>query len=154
MSTRTPRTPARRVRTATAACTSAALTGWALAAPASAHAMTASTPVYGMTSGRLASSSVAVLALVAAVVGGLALARARRSGAPGSAPRGRGGVAAVVLGLLAAGAGAVLAATADGGLGSGSGVGGAVVAVVLGLAAVVLGGLAATRAPQGGTARV
>ncbi|MFS0702856.1 hypothetical protein AB6N24_23010 [Cellulomonas sp. 179-A 4D5 NHS] len=32
--------------------------------------------------------------------------------------------------------------------------GGAVVAVVLGLAAVVLGGLAATRAPQGGTARV
>ncbi|MFS0701680.1 hypothetical protein AB6N24_17035, partial [Cellulomonas sp. 179-A 4D5 NHS] len=92
MSTRTPRTPAGHTLTVAAASTTAVLTGWALAAPASAHAVAASTPVYGMTSGRLASTSVAVLALVATVVGGLALARARRSGAPGSAPRGRGGV--------------------------------------------------------------
>jgi hypothetical protein len=91
---------------------------------------------YGMTSGRFLPTAVAVLALGAAVLGGLA-----RTGRTGR----RGAVTAVVLGLGCAGLGAALAVTADGGLGTGNGLGGSVVAAALGLVALGLGGTALSR---------
>jgi hypothetical protein len=91
---------------------------------------------YGLTSGRLVSTSAALVALIGVVAGGLALAS-------GSAP-GRAG-AGIGLGLIGVVVGGFSAATADGGLGTGSGLGGAVAAVALGLLAVVLGGLAQLR---------
>ena len=88
---------------------------------------------YGMTSGRVGPTVVALVALVGVVAGGVALRR------------GRGGVVALVLGLVGAVAGAVFAATADGGPGTGNGIVGALAALLLGIVAVVLGGVALTR---------
>jgi len=84
-----------------------------------------------------------LLALVGAVVGGLALTRpASRFG---TASGRLGAIVALVAGLIAAVNGALNLAVANGGPGSGNGVVGGAAALVLGLIAMVLGGLALVR---------
>ena len=101
------------------------------------------TTVYGLTPRRLWATTVALLALVGAVVGGLALARpASRFG---TASGRLGAIVALVAGLIAAVNGALNLAVADGGPGTGNGVVGGAAALVLGLIAMVLGGLALVR---------
>ena len=75
------------------------------------------------------------------VIGGLALARSRGRTGSGS----RGGIAALVLGLIAAINGGLVLVTADGGPGTGNGIIGAAVALLLGLIGAVIGGLAVSR---------
>src|SRR6516165_1404070 len=100
----------------------------------------AATTVYGLTPRRLWATSVAVLALVGVVIGGLALARpASRFG---TASGRLGAIVALVAGLMAVVNGGLNLAIATGGPGSGNGVVGGAAAFVLGLIAVVLGGLA------------
>lgn len=104
--------------------------------------------VFAMSSGRIVSVLAVAVALIGIVIGGRALARARRLGSDGAAGAADGPhitVVAIVLGLLSIVLGGLVAATSDGGAGTGNGVGGAVVAMVLGLIGVVLGGLARTR---------
>jgi hypothetical protein len=103
----------------------------------------AATTVYGLTPRRLWATTVAVLALVGVVIGGLALARpASRFGAASGR---RGAIAALVSGLIAVVNGGLNLAVANGGPGTGNGVVGGAAAVVLGLTAVALGGLALAR---------
>jgi len=106
-----------------------------------AHAMVQSADVdaYALTAGRLWATSAALLGLVGAVVGGLALARSRR----------RNGTVALVLGLIALVGGGVNLAVADGGPGTGNGVVGGALALMLGLLAMILGGLAMARSRRG-----
>ena len=106
----------------------------------------AATTVNGLTNRRLWASAVIVLALVGAVIGGLAFARARRLGIGR-----RGAIVAVAAGLIAAVNGALLLSLATGGPGSGNGVVGAAGALVLGLIGVSLGGLALARARRSQT---
>src|SRR5262245_59255477 len=103
----------------------------------------ADTTVYGLTPRRLWATIVAVLALVGAVIGGLALARP--AGRFGTASGRLGAIVALVAGLIAAVNGGLNVAVANGGPGSGIGVVGGAVALVLGLIAMVLGGLALAR---------
>jgi len=104
----------------------------------------AATTVYGPTPRRLWATAVAVLALVGAVIGGLALARpASRFG---TASGRLGAIVALVAGLIAAVNGGLNLAVANGGPGTGNGVVGGAAALVLGLIALVLGGLALARA--------
>ena len=101
----------------------------------------AATTVYGLTPRRLWATTVAVLALVGVVIGGLALARpASRFGT------GRlGAIVALVAGLIAVVNGGLNLAIANGGPGTGNGVVGGAAALVLGLTALALGGLALAR---------
>src|SRR6186997_1537541 len=93
----------------------------------------AATTVYGLTSRRLWATTVAVLALVGAVIGGLALARPASRFGTGS---GRlGAIVALVAGLIAVVNGGLVLAIADGGPGTGNGVVGGAGALVLGLMA-------------------
>jgi hypothetical protein len=103
----------------------------------------AATTVYGLTPRRLWASTVIMVALVGAVIGGLALARpASRFGIA----YGRlGAIAALVAGLIAAANGALVLAIATGGPGTGNGVVGGAAALVLGLFGTALGGLALAR---------
>src|SRR5262245_15473342 len=89
----------------------------------------AATTVYGATPRRLWAGTVAALALVGTVIGGLALARpgSRFGGASGRL----GAIVALVLGLIAAINGGLNLAVADGGPGSGNGVVGGAAALVL-----------------------
>lgn len=96
---------------------------------------------YGLTPGRTAATSAALLALFGAIAGGLALSRSRRGGT-GT----RGSIVAVATGLVAVVVGALTLAVADGGPGTGNGVVGAWAAVVLGPVAAVLGGMVLARA--------
>jgi hypothetical protein len=99
--------------------------------------------VYGMTPRRLWAATVAVLALVGVVIGGLALARpASRFG---TASGRRGAIAALVAGLIGSANGGLNLAIANGGPGTGNGVLGGAAALVLGLIAMTLGGLALAR---------
>ena len=93
-----------------------------------------------ITPGRLGGSTAALVALTGVVIGGLALARARRTG-DGI----RGGRMALVAGLIGMALGGLVVATAGGGLGTGHGLGGGIVALVVGSISVVLGGLARAR---------
>jgi hypothetical protein len=103
----------------------------------------AATTVYGLTARRLWATTAAVVALVGAVIGGLALARpASRFG---TASRRLGAIVALVAGLMAVVNGGLNLAIANGGPGSGNGVVGGAAAFVLGLIAMVLGGLALAR---------
>jgi hypothetical protein len=100
----------------------------------------AATTVHGPTPRRLWAGTTALLAVLAVVIGGIALAR----------PAGRFGTASarlgvVVAGLIAAICGGLNLALAKGGPGTGNGVVGAAAAVVLGLIAIALGGLAQAR---------
>ena len=103
----------------------------------------ATTTVYGLTPRRLWATTVAVLALVGVVIGGLALARpASRFGTDS----GRlGAIVAIVAGLIAAVNGGLNLAIANGGPGTGNGVVGGAAAFVLGLIALALGALARAR---------
>jgi hypothetical protein len=104
--------------------------------------------VYGPTSQRLWATTATLLALVGAVIGGLALARAAGRIGPG---KGRNGaIVALVVGLIAAITSGLLLSTADGGPGTGNGVVGAAMALVLGLIAMVEGGLVLARSRRTG----
>ena len=103
----------------------------------------AATTVYGLTPRRLWATTVAVLALVGVVIGGLALACSPSRFATAS---GRfGAIVALVAGLIAVVNGGLVLAIASGGPGSGNGVVGGAGALVLGLIDTVLGGLALAR---------
>jgi hypothetical protein len=103
----------------------------------------AATPVYGLTTRRFWASTVAFVALVGVVIGGLSLRRSAGRIDTGSG-RGRATVA-LVAGLLAVAGGGLNLAVATGGPGTGNGVVGAAAALVLGWVAMVLGGLAMSR---------
>jgi hypothetical protein len=124
----------------------AALIGGAgLAAPAAALVsdQPPAVSVYTLTPERIAASVAAVVGLIAAVIGGLALARS--AGRIGTGNGRRGAIVALVLGPMGLVIGGLVVATADGGLGTGNGLGGGVVAMVVGLIGMALGGLALAR---------
>ena len=103
----------------------------------------AATTVYGATPRRLWAATVAVLALVGVVIGGLALARpASRFG---TASGRLGAIVALVAGLIAVVNGGLNLAIATGGPGTGNGVVGGAAAFVLGLIALAIGRLALAR---------
>jgi len=103
----------------------------------------AATTVYGLTPRRLWATTVAVLALIGVVIGGLALARpASRFG---TASGRLGAIVALVAGLIAVVNGGLNLAIANGGPGSGNGVVGGAAAFVLGLIALAIGRLALAR---------
>jgi len=100
---------------------------------------------YELGVGRTVPTVAAVLGLISAVAGVLALRRSHRTGA------GRAGIiVALVLGPVGVIVGGVHGANSAGGLGTGNGLAGAVVAVVLGLIGMVLGGLALARSRRTG----
>ncbi|MFC5034543.1 hypothetical protein C8250_034685 [Streptomyces sp. So13.3] len=135
------------VRTVLAVLGAALIGGLALAEPAAAdpsvHPVAAS--VYTLSAGRIGASTAALVGLLGAVNGGLALARRTGNGHIGTWVRRNGVVTALVAGSLAVVVGTFVAATADGGLGTGNGLGGAYVAMLVGLIAVTLGWLARSR---------
>ena len=98
---------------------------------------------YTLTPERITASVAAVVGLIGAVVGGLALARS--AGRIGSGGGRRGAIVALVLGPIGLVIGGLVVATADGGLGTGNGLGGGIVAMMVGLIGVALGGLALAR---------
>jgi uncharacterized membrane protein len=108
----------------------------------------AATTIYGLTPRRLWATTVAVLALVGVVIGGLTLARP--AGRFGAASGRLGAIVALVTGLIAVLNGGLNLAIATGGPGTGNGVVGGAVAVVLGLIATILGGLALARSRSPG----
>ncbi len=116
-----------------------------LAAPVAAQVLVqpAATRVYGVTPRRLWATTVAVLALVGVVIGGLALRRS--AGRIGTGNGRMGAIVALVAGLIAVVNGGLNLAIAKGGPGTGNGVVGGAAALVLGLIAVALGGLALAR---------
>lgn len=98
--------------------------------------------VYGPTSRRLWATGAGALALVAVVIGGLALARSvRRLGNAGRL----GAIVALVAGPVAAINGGLVLAVANGGPGSGNGVVGGAGALVLGVIGMALGALVLRR---------
>jgi hypothetical protein len=108
----------------------------------------AATTVYGLTPRRLWATTVAVLALVGVIVGGLALRRS--AGRIGTGNGRMGAIVALVAGLIALVNGGLNLAIANGGPGTGNGVVGGAVALVLGLIAMALGGLALGRSGRTG----
>src|SRR5262249_21354818 len=100
----------------------------------------AATTVYGLTPRRLWATTVAALALVGVVIGGLALRQS--AGRVGNGNGRISAIAALMAGLIAVVNGGLNLAIAQGGPGSGNGVVGGAAALVLGLIAMVLGGLA------------
>lgn len=103
----------------------------------------AATTVYGPTSQRLWATTVAGLALIGVVIGGLALARP--AGRFGAASGRLGAIVALTAGLIAVINGGLVLVMANGGPGTGNGVVGGAGALVLGLIAMALGGLALAR---------
>jgi hypothetical protein len=103
----------------------------------------AATTVNGLTPRRFWATTVAVVALVGVVVGGLALARHASRFSTASARV--GAIVALVAGLIGVVNGGLNLAIANGGPGTGNGVVGGAAAFVLGLIALVLGGLALAR---------
>ncbi|WP_433461965.1 DUF6223 family protein [Spirillospora sp. CA-128828] len=118
--------------------------GFTLALPAATHVLAQSTDVdaYSLTAARLWATSAALLGLVGAAIGGLALARSVRSIGNGGR---KGANLALVSGLITVVAGALNLAVADGGPGTGNGVVGGALALLLGLTAMILGGLVLAR---------
>jgi hypothetical protein len=108
----------------------------------------AGTTVYGLTPQRLWATTVAALALVGVVIGGLALARPVSRF--GTAAGRLGAIVALVAGLIAVVNGGLVLAIANGGPGTGNGVVGGAGALVLGLIATSLGGLALARSRRSG----
>jgi hypothetical protein len=103
----------------------------------------AATTVHGLTPRRLWATTVALLALVGVVIGGLVLARP--SSRFGTASGRLGAIMALGAGLIAVVNGGLNLAIANGGPGTGNGVVGGAAAFVLGLIALALGGLALAR---------
>ena len=100
--------------------------------------------VYTLTPDRIAATVAAVVGLIGAVIGGLALARS--ADRIGAANRRRRAIVALVMGPIGLVIGGLVVATADGGLGTGNGLGGGVVAMIVGMIGMALGGLALIRA--------
>jgi hypothetical protein len=103
----------------------------------------AATTVQGLTPRRLWATTVIVLALVAVVIGGLALARP--AGRFGAASGRIGAIVPLVAGTIAAVNGGLVLAVASGGPGTGNGVVGGAAALVLGVIGTGLGALALAR---------
>lgn len=124
--------------------------GVLLAEPAAAHApvQPVAASVYTLSAGRVGAIVAALLALTAAVTGGLALARSTRRIVTG--PGRRAVVAALVAALIAMALGALVTATDSGGIGTGNGLGGAVVALIVRLISTALHVLALTRSHRSG----
>jgi hypothetical protein len=123
----------------------ALIVGFGLAAPAAAQVSEQPPAVnaYIMTPKRVAASVGAVVGLIGAVIGGVALARsARRNGAGYGR---RGAIVALVMGPIGLVIGGLVVATADGGIGTGNGLAGGIVAIVVGLIGIILGRLALGR---------
>jgi hypothetical protein len=98
---------------------------------------------YTLTPERITASTAALVALVGAVIGALALARA--AGRIGAGTGRRGATVALVMGPIGLVVGGLVVVTADGGLGTGNGIAGGVVAMIVGLVGMALGGLALAR---------
>ena len=109
----------------------------------------AATTVYGLTPRRLWATTVALLALVGVIIGGLALRRSVKRIDTGNG-RWRATVA-LMAGLIAVVGGGLNVVLATGGPGTGNGVVGGAAALVLGLVAIVLGGLAISRSRRKAT---
>jgi Family of unknown function (DUF6223) len=103
----------------------------------------AATTVYGLTPRRLWATTVAALALVGVVIGGLALHRS--AGRIGTGNGRMGAIVALVAGLIGVVNGGLNLAIAKGGPGTGNGVVGGAAALVLGLFAMVLAGITLAR---------
>ena len=132
----------------------AALVAWfGLAAPAAAQVSVqpAAPTVYTLTPGRMVASAAAMVALIGAVIGGLALARS--AGRIGTGNWRRGAIVALVLGPIGLVIGGLVVATAGGGLGTGHGLGGGIVAMIVGLIGTALGGLALARSRRSDLSR-
>jgi hypothetical protein len=123
--------------------------GFTFAAPMAAYVLAQSADVgaYTLTAARLWATAAALVGLVGAIIGGLALARSVRRIGNGERKR---AVVALVAGLIAMVGGAVNLAVADGGPGTGNGVVGGALALVLGLLGLVLGGLVVARSRRTG----
>ena len=137
---------ARLVSRVTRLLAAVALIGaFGLAAPAAALASDRppAVSVYTLTPERIAATVAAVVGLIGAVIGGMALARSARRIGTGNGRR--GAIAALMMGPIGLVIGGLVVATADGGLGTGNGLGGGVVAMVVGLIGMALGGLALVR---------
>ena len=119
--------------------------GFGLAAPAVAQVsdQPPAVTVYTLTPERIAATVGAVVGLIGAIIGGLALARSAARIGTGNGRR--GAIVALVMGPIGLVIGGLVVATADGGLGTGNGLGGGVVAMVVGLIGMALGGLALAR---------
>ena len=96
-----------------------------------------------LTPKRITASIAALVGLIGAIIGGLALARS--TGRIGTGNGRRGAVVALIFGPIGLVVGGLVVVTADGGLGTGNGIAGGVVAVVVGLIGIVLGRLALVR---------
>ena len=103
----------------------------------------AATTVYGLTPRRLWATTVAALALVGVVIGGLALHRSASRIGTGNGRM--GAIVALVAGLIGVVNGGLNLAIAKGGPGTGNGVVGGAAALVLGLIAMVLAGITLAR---------
>ena len=103
----------------------------------------AATTVYGLTPRRLWATTVAVLALVSVLIGGLAFVRP--AGRFGGRSRRVGPLVAIVVGVIAAVNGALNVAVANGGPGTGNGVVGGAAAFVLGLIGIAIASFALAR---------
>ena len=103
----------------------------------------AAVDAYTLTADRLWATTVAVLALVGVVIGGLSLRRSAGRGGPGNATT--GAIVALLGGLIALVNGGLNLAIAQGGPGSGNGVVGGAVALLVGMAGMAVGGLALVR---------
>jgi hypothetical protein len=136
--TRVPACARSRLRFARAAI--ALLGGVGLAGPAAAQGVIATG------SGRAGASVAALVALIGAIVGGMALSRA--AGRRGTGNGRDGAIVALVLGLVGMLLAALHLATSSGGIGTGNGRLGAIVAVVLGLIGILLGRQALVRSSR------
>jgi uncharacterized protein DUF6223 len=103
----------------------------------------ASVTVYGLTPRRFWASAAAALAVVAVIVGGLALRRS--ADGIGTGNGGSRAIVAVAAGLIALVNGGLNLAMATGGPGTGNGVVGGAAALVLGFIGMGLGGLSLAR---------
>jgi hypothetical protein len=130
--------------------TVALVVGFGLAAPVAAYGSVqpAAASVYTMSPGRIGASVAAVVGLIGAIIGGLALARS--AGRIGTGNGRRGAIVALVLGPIGLVIGGLVVATADGGVGTGNGLGGGIVAMTVGLIGMALGGLALVRSRRTG----
>jgi hypothetical protein len=124
--------------------------GFGRAAPAAAYASVqpAAASVYSMGPGRIAAFVAAVVGLIGAAIGGLALVRS--AGGIGTGNGRRGAILALVMGPIGVVIGGLVVATADGGVGTGNGLGGGIVAMMVGLIGMALGGLALARSRRTG----
>ncbi|MFF8555583.1 DUF6223 family protein [Streptomyces sp. NPDC015501] len=135
------------VRTVLAVAGATLIGSLALAGPAAADPSVppVAASVYTVSVGRVGASLAALVGLLGAINGGLALARPARQGHITTWVRRNGAATALMTGLIAVVVGGSVAATADGGLGTGNGLGGAYVALLVGLIAITLGWLARSR---------